>query len=238
MPTCQQGDLADRWSAAWTLRRAVEPSGRVINVDYESDDYAFVQDRAATRLFRILSVNGNASGGSEDICPVWSSGADPLLRTAACGTALARAGSSAERARVYFKLEEPFAQNDPRCSAGCDAWVDQHYLGANRQLYFRIRVALKPNEKWQTVSGYAHAQRAGVVPNTDVGWIELAPVHSNFPSRLDYHPLAHAAWQYLRLQQPELIRTGGINGNPDGDPIGHRAARRAPGRARQPCALA
>jgi hypothetical protein len=217
MPTCQEGDLADRWSAAWTLRRIVEPSGRAITVDYEADDYAFVQDRAATRLFRIHSVNGNSTGDASAICPVWSG----PFQTTACPTPLNRAAAPEQRARVYFKLEKPFEPNDPRCSsaAACDAWVDQHYLAANRQLYFRIRVALKPNEKWQTVSGYAHTLRAGIVPGTDVGWVELAPVHSNYPSSVDYHPFAHAAWQYLRLEQPELIRTGGINGNPDGDPI-------------------
>src|SRR5262249_11874306 len=60
------------------------------------------------------------------------------------------------------------------------------------------------------------------------GWIELAPVHSNYPpfttvvgrpAGFDYHPFAHAVWQYLRLQQPELIRNGGINGDPSGDPL-------------------
>lgn len=35
----------------------------------------------------------------------------------------------------------------------------------------------------------------------------------------DYHPLAHAAWQYLRGEQPELIRDGGINGDPNGDAL-------------------
>ncbi len=71
--------------------------------------------------------------------------------------------------------------------------------------------------KWQTISGYANVRNCGIAGN--VGWIELAPVHTNYPIPLDYHPFAHAAWQYLRLQQPELVRDGGLNGDPNGDPV-------------------
>ncbi len=76
--------------------------------------------------------------------------------------------------------------------------------------------------KWQTISGYASAVRAGRATD-DVGWVELAPVHSNYPRSLDYHPLAHAAWQYLRLEQPELIRSGGLNGELGTDPLADAA---------------
>src|SRR5262249_27656357 len=119
--------------------------------------------------------------------------------------------------RIYFRLE----CND---QGACDHEKISRYvdLGDDSQILFKIRVALKRDNtgpaKWQTISGYANVRNAGFAGN-DIGWIELAPVHSNYPTSLDYHPLAHAAWQYLRLQQPELSHDGGINGDPDGDPV-------------------
>lgn len=216
MPTCQNSNLpVDQWSSAWDLRQITEPTGRVITVDYEADDYAFVQDKAVTRLFSLTSVTANSPGSGSDICPMWSG----PFRGPGCGAQLVRNGSPAQLPRIYFKLESPLPANDPRCTpGGCDAWVDRHYLGGSHQLYFRIRVALKRDSKWQPVSGYVSALRAGRASD-DIGWIDLSPVHSKYPSSLDYHPLAHAAWQYLRLQQPELIRDGGMNGAPGADPV-------------------
>src|SRR6185503_21204097 len=99
------------------------------------------------------------------------------------------------RPRVYFPLESPLS--DP-------ADVARLYLDAGKQVYFKVRLALKRPASppvrplWQTVSGYANALAAGTAsgPNGEaLGWIELAPVQG-------YHPFAMAAWQYLRLQQP------------------------------------
>jgi hypothetical protein len=227
--TCQDKQTIDPWASAWTLRRIVEPSGRVLKVDYESDDYAFVQDQPAARLFRVMSVNAAMTTptppSAARICPVRSNGGTPI-----CATNLNRNGNAAERPRVYFKLDAPCALGT---DAACSAWVADHYLEPSRQLYFKIRVALKNGAdpdppgaragsagKWQMISGYAHALDAGIAAGTaDLGWIELEPVHSNYPTGIDYHPFAHAAWQYLRLQQPELIHTGGINGDPAGNPF-------------------
>jgi hypothetical protein len=183
----------DTWSSAWTLRHITEPSGRVIKVDYEADDYAFVQDKPAMRMFPVTSVSTDASD-PQHICPVTDG--------ASCGTA------SQLPPRVYFKLDQPLS-----CAAGsdCNAELKRRYLGANDQLFFKIRVALKVGQdptqpatpadgpiRWQTVSGYAQVTDAGVSDST-TGWISLAWVEQQ------YHPLAHAAWQYLRLEQPELI---------------------------------
>jgi hypothetical protein len=226
--TCQNRQLADGWASAWTLRRIVEPSGRVLKIEYEADDYAYVQDKPAARLFRLASVDATTApappSSAATICPVRSNGSTPT-----CSLNLNRTGTANERARVYFKLDAPCTLGQ----AACNTWVAQNYLEPSGQLYFKIRVALKngadadppgartgSTAKWQTISGYARALGAGIADNsTDIGWVELEPVHSNYPGSIDYHPFAHAAWQYLRLQQPELIRSGGINGDPNGNAL-------------------
>ena len=211
----QSNPQLDTWSSAWTLRRIVEPSGRQIRVDYEADDYAYVQDKPAMRLFPVTSVNASrasidASLGVEQIAPALVAQATP-------------------RPRVYFSLDTAMpCANADECAESSDR-VKKKYIGDSRQLLFQVRAALKTDRnsgqpaKWQTVSGYVDLTAAGVAPNgtqsmTRIGWVELAPVVDRSKNR-EYHPFAHAAWQYLRIEQPELIRDGGINGDPNGDAL-------------------
>src|SRR5690606_14547852 len=42
--------------AVWALKSIQLPSGGVISVSYESDDYGYVQDKKATRMFKVLGV--------------------------------------------------------------------------------------------------------------------------------------------------------------------------------------
>lgn len=45
--------ISDKHAAAWTLNKIGLPSGAEIKVQYEADDYAFVQDRRASNMFAI-----------------------------------------------------------------------------------------------------------------------------------------------------------------------------------------
>jgi len=49
----QNRALANQYSAAWSLNQIELPSGGKINVDYEADDYAFVQNKRAMQMFKI-----------------------------------------------------------------------------------------------------------------------------------------------------------------------------------------
>lgn len=55
-------DTANKWSAAWHLTNIGLPSGGSIEVDYESDDYAYVQNRQAMQMYVI-----NSGAGATDI---------------------------------------------------------------------------------------------------------------------------------------------------------------------------
>lgn len=48
----------DLWAEAWNLKMIKLPSGGRIEVDYESDDYAFVQNKEAKQMFKIIGVEG------------------------------------------------------------------------------------------------------------------------------------------------------------------------------------
>lgn len=57
-----QRELSDRLCSKWQLNKIVTPTGSIIDVEYESDDYAFVQNRRAMQMFMITGfVPGEAA---------------------------------------------------------------------------------------------------------------------------------------------------------------------------------
>jgi hypothetical protein len=58
----QDSTLAAYNAGAWTLDSIQLPSGGRIKVNYESDDYAYVQNRRATQMFKIAGFGADATG--------------------------------------------------------------------------------------------------------------------------------------------------------------------------------
>lgn len=54
-------DKQDKNASAWSLRSIKLPSGGIVSVEYESDDYKYVQDKRAMQMFKIDGVT-NATG--------------------------------------------------------------------------------------------------------------------------------------------------------------------------------
>ena len=52
----QNEDSVDKWAAAWHMTKIIKPSGGIINIDYESDDYAYVQDKVAMQMFSVIGA--------------------------------------------------------------------------------------------------------------------------------------------------------------------------------------
>lgn len=48
----------DRYAAAWSLKEIKLPSGGRIKIEYESDDYQYVQDKKAMQMFKVHGVCG------------------------------------------------------------------------------------------------------------------------------------------------------------------------------------
>lgn len=54
--TLQDKVLADKYAAVWALSAIKLPSGGFIQVEYEADDYAYVQDKEAMRMMEIVGT--------------------------------------------------------------------------------------------------------------------------------------------------------------------------------------
>jgi hypothetical protein len=64
--TLQNKPDADVNSAVWAVSSISTPTGGNMRIYYESDDYAYVQDRQAMRMFRLLGASVNSDGSSMD----------------------------------------------------------------------------------------------------------------------------------------------------------------------------
>lgn len=56
-------EKVDQWSSAWSLRSIQLPSGGKIEVDYESDDYAYVQHKRASNMLKIVGIENVEDSG-------------------------------------------------------------------------------------------------------------------------------------------------------------------------------
>ncbi len=56
--------VTDKYASAWNLKQIDLPSGGSIQVHYESDDYAFVQNKAAMQMFKVKGCSNDGNGPS------------------------------------------------------------------------------------------------------------------------------------------------------------------------------
>jgi len=59
-------DLQDQFASAWSLSTIKLPSGGKIDIDYETDDYQYVQDEKAMRMFKVVGVTNEDQGPPDE----------------------------------------------------------------------------------------------------------------------------------------------------------------------------
>jgi len=62
--TIQNKTKLDEWSSAWNLTEIILPSGGSIKVDYESDDYAYVQNKKAMRMYNTSDIQNYSNSST------------------------------------------------------------------------------------------------------------------------------------------------------------------------------
>ena len=205
--TSQDKVVQDRQAGAWELTEIKLPSGGKIKVDYESDDYAYVQDKRAMEMFLI-------EGAGSSVSPTQLN--NNQLFT---GNVL----NHFENQYLYFKLQEPIDGN----LNNANAYVKNRYLKDIEQLYFRFLMDLKGDgSSHEFVSGYVEldetADYAGVVQTASTivnskytyGYVKIKRVKLEGTSftETDCHPISKAGWQFTRIHLPRVAY-----GQPDPD---------------------
>ena len=200
--TRQSSAYSDReaHAAAWCMDQIVLPSGGTIDVNYEPDDYGYVQDVRATEMVEVL-------GFSEDD-----------VTTAPLGTDEDRLKLKKRNIRLWFKAEELSGVTD---GTERDAIIGD-YIDGLTEIYFKIFEKLKLPEDGVTteraedyVVGYTKIDATSFGADTDLsknfGYVdlELSSYKTAGLSAFKTHPFKKAGWQYLRYTRPDLFTNPG-----------------------------
>lgn len=206
---------ADFRASAWNLSRIDLPSGAVIKVNYESDDYAFVQNRPAMQMMKVVGISDNSTIGS----------------TAAEGTVgdLYSAFDTNHKKYLFFELTENLSYNsDP---ALAKALITKNYLKdiheGGKYLYFRFLVNLtnthnmpaqNTGDHFEYVSGYAELNGenpdcgivSGLMSNGhQVGYVQLNDVvrddKTSVGSLLKTNPITKAALNFGKVNYNNMV---------------------------------
>ena len=198
-------------ASAWHLTNIKLPSGAYIKVDYESDDYAYVQDRVAMQMFKIASV-----GSYEKI---------PNKPDLPSKKVYGDFEDLKNNLRIYFDLENTAI---PLGIAAQKEFIkkyveDLHLMGTDRQIFYKVRVNLEieknpeadsPPPAYEDISGYAimDGDNYGLeqINNEWKGYIQLKPaVSENAVSGVtEVHPFSMNAWQLLKAEHGDILNNG------------------------------
>ena len=209
-PYVDQGN-ADTYAKAWNLKEVILPSGGKISVEYEADDYAYVQDKRAGQMFKVVGIRHcgddptlavmNDPTGTEDL---YDSDGEPNLY-------------------LFFQTHDDLVDSDQ---------VVRDYFNQDilETLYFRFAVHLTDESLDPAfVSGYAEVDTDNGNPivgklSANVGYVKLRGVPINGNGDCDNcddgcaNPISRAAWQYGRIHAGRIM-----NGLPEYSDAGNLA---------------
>lgn len=207
----QERSERDNSVAPWSLTRIDIPSGGNINIEYESDDYAYVQDRIAMEMVPVIGM------GTEAEIPSFPNSFESQFRS---DNDIANPNNI-----VYVALPSALDTND--VSAAREE-LKEKYLSEiidryDNQLLYRYKVELKPGSNdYEIIQGYGSILDYDVVGSApyDTVWIKLKPmpvaddaqsVNGNNVQQYDVSPIAHTAWQYIREHVTRFIYPNNVN---------------------------
>jgi hypothetical protein len=186
-------------AAAWTLSDIVLPSGGRMNIQYESDDYAYVQNKRAMQMCRIIGFGSSPDLGRKT--------------NALYGVATE---AYKDNRYVFIKLPSPISATT---SPGIKKEILQKYLSGASKLYFRLRVQM-PSDVYgggdEQVATYAQYEDYGLTTDNSIAWIKIKGTDILKPGDGDASPLTKTALQVLRLNLPSKAYPGSdLNGDFD-----------------------
>lgn len=181
---------ADAYAGAWNLKSITLPSGGIMNIEYEADDYAYVQNVPATQMMKILYTGDDAGNTTSKL--------------------------NVDNRRVYFEPECPLED----FSTDADKLQEVHrYIKGLNEMYFKAYLYLKPkisvsnglNYAYDYVRGYAELDTTDygyesidgkMIPYITVKAVNVSDKNNNSGTT---HPFRKAAWQYMKVQRPDLL---------------------------------
>jgi hypothetical protein len=174
---------ADKYAASWVMNKILLPSGGIINVDFESDDYAYVQNRKAANMFSILGFGVKYN-------PVGSEKNNPFLFPAK--------GKGEECKYIYVQLSYPVTSTD---ITEQQRELAARYFENTSQLFMKIAVKM-PSDPGiagsELIPVYADIDNFGIVPGSggSIAYIKVKTVTGGST------PMVQQALQFIKQQLP------------------------------------
>lgn len=176
---------ADQNVQAWTMTQIHLPSGGKIIIDYESDDYAYVQNRQAMQMMKIKGFGYDNNGTIiKDPSKTYTNNQYDL---------------------IFFELQSALT------GGSAQADLKQKYLRGVEDLQFTIFSDINNKGRYEYVKGYAELDlnRCGVTDGGSTGWVAMKkvkigdkhPAHKN----KNVNPVARAVWNYAKMNAPHLV---------------------------------
>jgi hypothetical protein len=177
-PFVDQSSSTDDYASAWSLKEIILPSGGKIEVDYEADDYAYVQDKYAMEMFKIYGVGSSAS---------FSPGSFLYLN------------KNSPNLYLYFKRR--IAAEHSNLS------MKENYFNTTDPMYFNMAVSLVSGSQ-ESIKGYAEVEEVNICEgNSAYGYVKLAPkILSGSGSSVN--PITYTALNVGRYSLPHILFPG------------------------------
>lgn len=190
-----QKSTLDANAAAWSLGQIRTPSGSTIIIDYESDDYGYVQHKQAMQMTSIVNPY---------VTPDQAIANDEFDLT--------------DNRKIRFKLEKAITGTLTDTE---QEQVVRSYLDEDRgQVYFKALMTLrKSNENLREyISGYVDIDFSAEMRLEKVGNDYVYGTFSlKKDSDFDDHPFSVRTWQHLRTNQPDIVsKSTELAGSTDG----------------------
>jgi Family of unknown function (DUF5977)/PA14 domain len=179
-------------AAAWALDSIILPSGGRIKINYESDDYAYVQNKRAMQMCKLAGFSRTRPDSLRDV-------SNELYGYLPPGD------------NMYVAINVPYAVKSNQ-----DLYA--RYLDGMDKLYFRLSVKM-PTDKfgggYEYVPCYAHLDAGagyGFFNKGKTIWVKLKGIDKTGYDGGPISPLVKAASQFLKLNLPSKAYPGSDNG--------------------------
>ncbi|HET9056045.1 MAG TPA: hypothetical protein VFN30_04270 [Chitinophagaceae bacterium] len=177
--------LADHLASKWQLNKIITPSGGIINVEYESDDYAYVQNRKAMQMCFLKGVDAVAPNGQNIISGFINQGKNGIKK-------------------LVVDLPRPVANTDEFKKT----YMTEQDGRLLDKIFYKIYTDLNYEGRYEYVNGYAEINWSETSASGNTAYIAINKQN-------EYNPVVTAAWQMLRTDLPQYAYGGYDNSDAD-----------------------
>jgi hypothetical protein len=203
-------------AAAWSLTQIKTPAGSTMKINYEADDYAYVQNKEAAQMFSVAALS---------YAPAMPSGSASEIY-----------GSAGARPYMIVDLE-PLGANGILTGGSASSDFRNRCLKNLARIYFRFKIDMDNKGAYEFVPGYAEMDDAGgsgagvcsdtyQVGGTGPAYCKYAYIKMKRYGINDkdmatplISPIAKAAFQMGRMYLPQIVFPGSQPASGNGSAI-------------------